>query len=751
MTNLALHRAATVAFVAAFSASAVASGLNVCDFGAKGDGVSDDTAAIRAAMVEAARINASMRIRFGHRCSASGVGDGPMREVVFPKGKYRLTGTVLAARDMVLRGEGGATITMDDPSKDVIYFHGAFRCRVSGLSFSGGAVQLRFWTANNDTANLTVRDCRFHASSGSAVECLSYSYKTNGSRKALAPYVPREGVPVPNPLFVEERGVFPNSTLLTVEDCVFEGCRRALEESCDGSVVRNCRIVTAAHAEGGVLKLRNRLHAYGLDVIVRRDKGLRQSVFEVGNCILDVTDSRFRTDDGSGVCMVRSSMKPGYVSTYINLEDVAVESGDDDDNVPIVLERGTSPNMIRVAGLVEKGFRHALPVHYVGGRNEKGLADARYFKGIPVERTYSTEITEIACRLPSPPAAPKRGGAETVLRAVDFGVDMDIRTDDTEAVKRLVAAAEGKENVKFVFPGTWINLSDTIDLPGNVVLAGEGTAGFRINDESKDIFRVRAFSDIRFCNLLFEGGRHSIAMKTAEIGQNAIPAKFYASLTDCFLGDAASYAVEAISGDGKEDRRGDFDFVMDGGVVFTAKVYRGNGTTWDDRRWSEILPEAAGQLSGCVAWENRGVLVMRDMLGVPMSVAGMVSVDKVPMFREVSVGDFRWVDNYGDFVSMYTRFGGEFGGQTPVYTYGSGSVSIDGGYAWFENRMVQQYPVLADTPSAKIRLSCVGFSPNLRGNPIQFAWRDAKGIVRPTSEQRISLYFPLNPLGCLKP
>ena len=726
-------------FVFASVASA-ASGIDVRDFGAKGDGVSDDTAAIRAAVAEAARLNASMRVRVGSRCSKTGVGDGPLREVVFPKGKYRLTGTVAAARDIVLRGEGGATVVMDDPGKDIIYFHSAFRCWVTGLSFSGGAVQLRFWTANNDSANLTVRDCRFAGSSGPAVECLSHSYKTNGQTKALAPYVVKagSGEPFPNPLFDGVRGGFPNSTLLTVERCSFDSCRRAVETKCDGAVVRNCRVVSAAHADGGVFKVGGRLHAYGLDVTVLRDKGLRQSVFETGSGLLDVTESRFRTRDGSGVCTIRSSMKPGYVPSYINLEDVAVESGEGDDNAPIVLEQGTSPNMLRVSGLEERGAKHDSPIHYVGGRDEDALAAARHFKGIPVERTYLSDISQGVRRRPSPPAAPERRGAERVFRAVDFGVDMDVRTDDTEAVKRLFAAASGVENAKVVFPGTWINLADTVDLPGNVVVTGEGTAGFRIKDETKAIFRVHAFSDVRLSNLLFDGGRHALAMKAAEAG------KAYASITDCIFGDAASYAVVAVSGDGMEDRRGDFNLVMDGGVAFTAKVYRGNGTAWDDRRWAEILPEATGQLSKSVAWENRGVLVMRDMLGVPMSVSGMISMREVPVFKEAEKGDFRWVDNYGDFVSLYTRFGGEWGGQTPVYNYGAGRVSIDGGYAWFENRMAHQYPVLADSPSAKLRLTCVGFSPNLRGTPIQFAWRDAAGVVRPTDEQRISLYVPFN-------
>ena len=721
--------------------------INVRDFGAKGDGVSDDTSAVRSAVAEAVRQNDSMLARLGSRCTNVGVGDGPLSAVVFPKGAYRLTDTILIRRSVVLRGEEGAEILMDNAAKDIIYFHNAFRCRVSGLIFSGGAVQLRFWTANNDSANLTVRECGFKGSSRSAVECLSYSYVTNGHKKTLAPYLEVKGSPVVNPQYDGNRRNFPNSTLLTVEECVFDDCRRVLDWRGDGGVMRNCKIVSSAQSQGGLLKVGTRFRAYGIDVTVQRDRRLTQSVFEIENCLLDITRSTFRTTDGSGVCTVRSRAKPGYAPTYINLEDVMVESGFAEDDSPIVLEKGTSPNIIRVAGLVEKGILHASPIYYIGGYDEKALAEARYFKSIPVERTYSTEIIGVSPVRPSPPSAPKRGGHETVLLAEDFGVDTDIRTDDTEALKRLFAVAAGAQNVKIVFPGTWINLSETVDVPANVILTSAGTAGFRIDSEAKDIFRVPAFTDVRFSNLMFAGGRHSIVMNARRrgIGERLLGGgKAYVSFTDCFFYDAASYAVVAISGDGTEDRRNDFDIVMDGGVAFTAKVYQGNGSAWDDRRWVEILPEANGHLSGAVAWENRGSLIMRDMLGVPMSVCGMVTMDKVPVFKEVPTGDFRWVDNHGDFISLYSRYGGEFGGQTPVYNYGSGSVLMEGGFAWFENRMAHQYPVLADRPDARLRLSCMGFSPNLRGNPIRFAWRDPDGIVRPTNEQKISLYAPMN-------
>ena len=731
----------------ALLAQAHSTGVNVADFGSKGDGVTDDTAAIQAAFAEAAKQTAAKRVRVGHRCTGGGVGDGPVIAVFFPKGVYRVSDTIAAMRDIVLNGADGAELVMSDPSKDILYFNSAFRCRVTGLAFRGGATQLRFWTQNNDTANLTVRGCRFTASSAPAIECLSYSYRTNGQTRALAPYLVRDGRPVRNPAYDGLRGGFPNSTLLTVEGCAFTDCRPALDCASDGAVVRNCTFVSAPHAEGGVLKLGGRAHAYGLDITVRRDPKLRQSAFAVRGSCIDIMDCCIRTDTGRGVCTVRSSSVPGYIASSVHLENVTVESGSDDDNAPLVIEKGTSPNMIRIAGLTEKGARHDSPVHYVGGRDENVLAGIRKFKGFSVERSYVTDISETARRYPALPTAPVREADEVVLRATDFGVDEDVRTDDTAAMKRLFAAAAGKGNVRIVLPDTWIDLSETIDVPDGVTVTAAGTAGVRMKDEAKDAFRVNSFTDVRFSNILFAGGRSAIVLQAAERGvvQKIFHrGKAFASVTDCFFGDLASYAVEAVSGDGTEDCRSDFDLVMSGGVAFTAKVYRGNGTAWDDRRWTEILPEATGKLSGSVAWENRGLLVMRDMLGVPMQVGGMIKMSEVPVFKEAEVGEFRWVDNFGDFVSLYNRYGGEFGGVTPVYNYGRGRVSIDGGYAWFENRMARQYPVVADSPSAKLRLTGVAFSPNLRGNPIEFVWKDGGGRVVPTDEQKISCYFPLN-------
>lgn len=750
-SEMRMRKRGLVAVVAVFGALALGAAepyLNVRDFGAKGDGVADDTAAIRAALARAAKENVARRVRVGHRCvDGGGVGDGPLREVFFPEGVYRVSEPLLVRRDAVLRGER-ATIRMAARDRDILFFNSAFRCFVVGLAFEGGATALRFSTHNNDTAHVTIRGCRFAGTSAAAVECLSFSFKTNGQTRALVPYlVQKDDTLLPNPRYVGVRGGYPNSTLLTFEDCAFEDCARVADFACDGAVMRRVRVVTAKGAPGGAICVGNRLHAYDLDVTVRRAANARQSVFETkrAGAMLDIERSVFRTDDGTGVCTVRSSTVPGYAASAISLNDVTVESGAADDDAPVVIEPKTCPNRLRVVGLVERGVRHASPIHYVGGRNEADLAALRYFKGYPLAESFQVQVLEKPLKRLARPAAPTRAAGAT-LYATDFGLDDDLSTDDTAAVRRLFAAARGQAGATLVFPATWVDLSETLDVPDGVAIVARGTCGFRMADETKDIFRVGGFSDVRFANLHFKGGRRQVALSCAPRGffSRLVGRKPFASFTDCFFSDAADYAVEAVSGDGAADGRNDFDLVMEGGIAFTCKIYRGNGTAWDDRRWSEILPEAKGTRTGAVAYDNRGVLVLHDMLSVPMFFADMIPMSKVPIFEEATAGDFRWVDNRGDFISLFTRYGGEWGGATPVYNYGNGRVYMEGGYAWFETRLAQRHPVLADSPDARLRLTHVTFSPNLGGQRVEFAWRDAQGNVRPTARQDITFGFPLH-------
>lgn len=699
-------------------------GFDVRSFGARGDGRTDDTAAIRAA-VDEAYTNQAPHIEVGrNRYSSYSAYDAPVREVFFPKGRYLVSDTITSVRAVVLRGEPGTEIRMTDASKHIFYFHRGYRCRVSGIKFYGGAMALRFWTQNHDTANLVVRDCEFHDTSAAAIECLSHANKARA--------------PVP-PYYSGEKTLFYNSTLMTVENCAFDNCRQALDVFGDGMLIRDCRI-TAPAVAGSVFRIGGRFHAYGLDVTVRRDENLRQSVFETyeNGGQIDVCDSVFRTDTGKGICTFDSHLKPTSIGACVSLENLTVESGARPADSPLVIESGTSPNIVKIAGMKETGAKRETPIHFVGGRDGKTLADIRKWPRFSVERSYSCAVTKDAAPRLTMPSTPERKQG-VVVQAVDCGVDLDPETDDTAAVRRAFAEAARHTNATIVFPGTWMKLSDTVDVPDGTVVTAEGLAGFRLAERAKDVFRATGFADVRFSNLHVAGGRHAVALRAAAAGKPA-----FARFDDCLFSDAASYAVQATVGDGTGDRRRDLTVILSGGVGYTAKMYRGNGTAWIDRFWHSMTPEGPGELKESVGYENRGVLVLRDLLGVPMTFDGMMEMSETPIVTAPKyTGDFRWVDNFGDFISLYVRYGGEWGGVTPVYSHGDGRVLLKGGFAWFENRMVQRYPVLADRPDACLRLSGMSFSPSL-GEDVVFAWRDSKGVIRPTTGQDLTSYFPQN-------
>jgi hypothetical protein len=178
--------------------------INVLDFGAKGDGRTDDTEAIRAA-VQAAfeRRQILQHPQYGYFVSFA--------EVYFPSGYYLVSDTVDISY-VKLRGENYAAIEQKDPDKDVFYAHDAWRQIIEGLTFLGGQVQLNLGNPNVDTGHVTVRDCHFKNSRAVAVQM-------------------RQG---------------SNSTFFKVENCVFIDCAQVLINYCDQAHLRDCWISTKA-------------------------------------------------------------------------------------------------------------------------------------------------------------------------------------------------------------------------------------------------------------------------------------------------------------------------------------------------------------------------------------------------------------------------------------------------------------------------------------------------------------------------
>lgn len=193
--------------------------VNVKDFGAKGDGQTDDTAAIQAAIASVRGISEPYPGTAYYT---------EMQPVVFPVGKYRIS-DALRIGNGSLRGEG-AVIEQSDPAKDIFETDYAWRMTIQGFTFLGGRNQLVLHNPNLDTGQIQIEKCRFYGARGVALD------------------------------------VDIVSTTLLVRDCIFLACRQVwINRGCDQAAMRDCWITTdsemrnmaAIEHRGGRLTIEN--------------------------------------------------------------------------------------------------------------------------------------------------------------------------------------------------------------------------------------------------------------------------------------------------------------------------------------------------------------------------------------------------------------------------------------------------------------------------------------------------------------
>ena len=177
-----------------FCCAATLMGFNVKDFGAKGDGRTDDTAALQKAADAAAR-----------ELSTHGTAT-----LNFPKGRYVISKRILLNK-IHLRGDH-AVIIQKNPAEDIFYYDFAWNTCVSGFELRGGRNQISFWNANTEKGMLKIRDCRFFTASGIAA----------GTRPGT------------------------NSTLFTVSNCLFYKCMQAVVSYCDWTSIRELWVTSNA-------------------------------------------------------------------------------------------------------------------------------------------------------------------------------------------------------------------------------------------------------------------------------------------------------------------------------------------------------------------------------------------------------------------------------------------------------------------------------------------------------------------------
>lgn len=177
----------TLLSAGAWAAELINGPANVRDFGAKGDGITDDTAAIQAAFD-------------GNKAG----------EVVFPPGTYEIRETI-KINGGVIAGVGAAVIHQRNAEKDIFFSDYAWNMTIRGLQFNGGVNQLNLGNSNVDTGMVIIEKCSFYNGSGVAVQ-------------------------------MRERS---NSTHLIVRDCRFVLCEQALVTYTDWTTFRDSWITSA--------------------------------------------------------------------------------------------------------------------------------------------------------------------------------------------------------------------------------------------------------------------------------------------------------------------------------------------------------------------------------------------------------------------------------------------------------------------------------------------------------------------------
>jgi hypothetical protein len=184
--------------IISLSLAATSPYINVKDYGATGNGSTNDTAAIRNAITAA-------QLR-GQTVTLPGVSVRTQAVVYFPSGCYVINDT-LSASNLSFKGENGAVLKQTNSGKDIISM-GVWRCNITGLSFFGGKNQIYLSNNNTDQTQLLIKECQFAAAADCAIRT----------------------------------GPTTISAQLIIRDCTFANCNQVLVNWCDKAKITDCWI-----------------------------------------------------------------------------------------------------------------------------------------------------------------------------------------------------------------------------------------------------------------------------------------------------------------------------------------------------------------------------------------------------------------------------------------------------------------------------------------------------------------------------
>ncbi len=721
-----------------------AGAFNVRDYGAKGDGVSDDTEAIQAAVLAFEAAISPTPHRLMHWDEPGGVRFHAHGEVVFPAGVYRITRPVVLGRYASLRGEGEAVIAMEGAEHELFYFDQNWLSWIEGLTFRGGGVQLRFWTNNQGPAQIAIHRCRFEQAASYALECQSYTKEVpTGEDQELETFQPwppyrvdRSEPRRPRLLPNDPSGLVEwfNSTVFSVTECTFSQVMAVGDLQCDTTVFADCSVDLHPEADGPAFHFPSGMsHLYrvkakanpaagrepywvegggvfsahevetqsgerGLDFF-RISKAAKPISLSLGGVGVVIHKSRLQVAGSrhGAVCWIAKEAHPYYLS----MTEVE-ETGGGDAVRAIAWEKEPESVAALAAFLpvepqvaLEEWFRITLAGNseHLSEELPVGLKGLRE-EAIPPSVREATFVAPLPWRHDAIEAQ-----AVAKLDARDFGLVNDPEKDQSKAVQALFDAAAAKGHALVSFPGWRVRLERPVTLPPSVSVVGRGMAHF-VGRKGRDLFRVEGARTVSLRGLCFSGGREAISITT----DGETPARV--ALTNLWLTDQSGPSVRCLA----SKRENDTHLLLHLGNYSAMQALVSNAArTQVDSVWLINDP----RLDHRASIENlAGEMRVQSVLTNPKLWQGNRHKRPEHLADWALSRQTRWIDVHGKLFALDNRFGGESGGMCNVYVREAGAlVYIGGGSSRFLNGETQPAILYMEQPAKLAVLEAISCVP----------------------------------------
>jgi len=750
-----------------------AAAFDVRDFGARGDGKTDDTAAIQKALTHIAK-----RIRYDRFRQEDGWNGGGTEtfvdELFFPPGTYVISRTLLADGSVSLRGvKGKSILKMTDPKQDIVYCRIYRRFLADGMTFDGGYTQIDVWSRNWNASSVHITDCTFKNSSAPALRNVSRRVKREKvdwsqglaklMRSGIIELIPTHEVTFAGEMPVLKRSSRKNaiawfsSNIISVGNCSFLNCAQAFEDNADGTLFDNCSITASPDSAGPICLVRtgsapNMLTMRNCSFFAPETKK-KQIWFANDGFYFTLRSCRFESRQPMPL-LEQETAKIPHSSTAGNIL-IANCSFRQPGPVPpqVVLRRVPSYFLFR-----GNRFEGAKPLLF----DWAVKLDEKYFErdsfagkhqGVPwsLRNKYQfifskNENVDVNCpkimekfihkAVPQLLTEPEKtpAVAETFkgeLRAADLGVKADGVTDNADALERAMAAA-AKENKVLIIPAGRIRVARTVKLPPRVFLRGEGMPVIGGDTRNGcDLFEADELQDIRFRGLILRNGRRILRGK---LGRNSKRIGFY----DVLIVDTDRLSILLEGGENNCLLELVGSLWNGAGGIDSSARYNSVSLCWfANNFWMDDMAFFTAR---------RGQTVMQNGFFVPYVAKNIKRTNR--RTKETKIwplgGDLRWVDNAGTRVFMYDcRGGGEAGGYCSYHHTAPGGFGvIEGGLARVTYKYTRNAVIYAKAAPDWMLVAAVG------GYPIHTVlgvrhrvWMKADGVGD----------FPVHILGSMTP